>query len=266
MRANRTLRSCCHHHKHQSEVGIGSLICISESQRSQKAVHQHPKNCPPSQLQPAGFVRRVNKGCQSFQSLVLPPGQGIGHGSEVHALEPLSLCLLHFALSIVSYFVCTWIYTLPRQLGTDRSVHMLSFHTVCVQLPSCNKKNKCAPLARISKHPRPCFLPPILRTDDLGLELKPGFGHITLIGDVRHHCGRITPDRSLGLKKNVKFLGRRKLNGKFTRHAQALGSILSGNHKVGSCSVVKQTRFTDSLGIGTKEGRTHIKSVSLTTR
>lgn len=155
-------------------------------------------------------------------------------------LEPLSLCFLHFALSIVSYFVCAWIYTLPRQLGTDRSVHVLSYSRCLCAAPPCNRKNKCAPLARTSKHPCPYFLSPILRTDDLGLELKPGFGHITLIGDVRHHCCRITPDRSLGLKNNVKFLGRRKLNGKaFTHHAQALGSILSGNHKVGSCWVVK---------------------------
>lgn len=54
--------------------------------------------------------------------------------------------------------------------------------------------------------------PPILRTDDLGLELKPGFGHITLISDVRQHCCSTTADRSLGLKK-VKFWGRRKLSG-----------------------------------------------------
>lgn len=127
----------------------------------------------------------------------------ISHGSEVHALEPLSLCFLHFALSIVSYFVCVRIYTLPRQLGTDRSVHVLSYSRCLCAAPPCNRKNKCAPLARTSKHPCPYFLSPILRTDDLGLELKPGFGHIMLIGDVRHHCCRITPDRSLGFKKYI---------------------------------------------------------------
>ena len=148
-------------------MGIGSLSCTSESRRSQKAVHQHPKNCPPSQLQPAGFVGRVNKGCQSFQSVVLPPGQVISHGSEAQVLELLSLYLRHFALSIASYFVYTLIYTLPKRLGTDRSVHRLSYSRCLCAAPLLKQEEQWH---RISKHPCPCVLPPILRTDDLGLD------------------------------------------------------------------------------------------------
>lgn len=135
---------------------------------------------------------RVNKGCQSFQSLVSPPGQVISHGSEVHVLELLSLCLLHFALSIASYFVYTRIYTLPRRLGTDRSVHRLSYSCCRCAAPLLQQEEQWH---RISKHPCPDVLSPILRTDDLGLDtsLDLAISHSSVMLDntvvVQHQIG-----------------------------------------------------------------------------
>lgn len=140
----------------------------------------------------------MNKGCRSFQSVVSPSGQVISHGSEVPVLELLSLspalCPKYCLLLCVYTDSHTSKAARDRQKCAQAELFTLS---VCNSPPATGRTGAQNIRASLSGR-----LVPYPQDRRFGVGLKPGFGHIMLIGDVRQHCCSPTADRSLGLKKS----------------------------------------------------------------